>query len=53
MMYAGRLAMRVAFDTSSDQLQVVHVNDLASVESAAYLLKFDSVHGKQLDVILI
>lgn len=41
----GRLAMRIAFDTSGDDLQIVHINDLASVESSAYLLKFDSVHG--------
>ena len=38
--------MRIAFDTCSDELQVIHINDLASVESSAYLLKFDSVHGK-------
>lgn len=40
--------MRIAFDSCSDQLSVVHINDLASVESAAYLLKFDSVHGMHL-----
>jgi glyceraldehyde 3-phosphate dehydrogenase len=44
---AGRLAMRIAYDApdSSTNFAVVHVNDLASVESAAYLLKYDSVHG--------
>ncbi|KAG7667529.1 hypothetical protein Ndes2526B_g03529 [Nannochloris sp. 'desiccata'] len=41
----GRLVMRIAFDTCQDTIQIVHINDLAVVESAAYLLKFDSVHG--------
>lgn len=36
--------MRIAYDSSED-FQVVHINDLASVESSAYLLKYDSVHG--------
>jgi glyceraldehyde 3-phosphate dehydrogenase len=39
------LAIRIAFDNFQDDLNIVHVNDLASVESSAYLLKFDSVHG--------
>lgn len=38
--------MRVAFDSCSEEVAVVHINDLASVESSAYLLKFDSVHGE-------
>ena len=37
--------MRAAYDDNQDTVQVVHVNDLAAVESSAYLLKFDSVHG--------
>ena len=37
--------MRIAFDSCQDTIQVVHINDIASLESAAYLLKFDSVHG--------
>lgn len=40
----GRLAMRVAWD--SDLIQVVHVNEIAgNIESAAHLIKFDSIHG--------
>jgi glyceraldehyde 3-phosphate dehydrogenase len=40
----GRLAMRVAWD--SDLIQVVHVNEIAgNLESAAHLIKFDSIHG--------
>lgn len=37
--------MRIAFDTAQDVMTVVHINDLAAVESSAYLLKYDSVHG--------
>jgi glyceraldehyde 3-phosphate dehydrogenase len=39
----GRLVMRYAWDDPT--LEVVHINDLCSCESAAYLLKYDSVHG--------
>ena len=39
----GRLVFRYAWE---DPLQdIIHVNDLCSVESAAYLIKYDSVHG--------
>ena len=39
--------MRDAYDKTEAHtgFTVVHVNDLAAVESAAYLLKYDSVHG--------
>ncbi|KAL4421151.1 hypothetical protein ABPG77_000786 [Micractinium sp. CCAP 211/92] len=39
----GRLAMRIAFDCPD--LEVVHINEPSPIESSAYLLKFDSVHG--------
>lgn len=39
----GRLVFRYAWD--DPELEIVHVNDLCSCESAAYLLQFDSVHG--------
>lgn len=39
----GRLVFRYAWD--DPLLDVVHVNDVCSCESAAYLVKFDSVHG--------
>ena len=39
----GRLVFRYAWDDPT--LEVVHVNDLCAVESAAYLVKYDSVHG--------
>ncbi len=39
----GRLAFRYAWDDPT--LEIVHVNDLCSIESASYLVKYDSVHG--------
>lgn len=39
----GRLVFRYAWDDPT--LEIVHVNDLCSVESASYLAKYDSVHG--------
>ena len=40
----GRIAFRVA--ASRPDIQVVGINDLLDVEHLAYLLKYDSVHGK-------
>ena len=40
----GRLAFRSIIDRES--IEVVAINDLLSVEHLAYLLKYDSVHGK-------
>lgn len=38
--------MRLAFDSSENvDFMIVHINDPAAIESAAYLLKYDSVHG--------
>eukprot|EP00547_Thalassionema_nitzschioides_P000221 CAMPEP_0194214024 /NCGR_PEP_ID=MMETSP0156-20130528/15021_1 /TAXON_ID=33649 /ORGANISM="Thalassionema nitzschioides, Strain L26-B" /LENGTH=351 /DNA_ID=CAMNT_0038942193 /DNA_START=30 /DNA_END=1085 /DNA_ORIENTATION=+ len=39
----GRLMFRYAWD--DPELEIVHVNDICSCESAAYLVQFDSVHG--------
>lgn len=39
----GRLCFRYAWE--DPELEIVHINDLCSCESAAYLLKYDSVHG--------
>ena len=39
----GRLVFRYLWDDPT--VEIVHVNDLCAVESAAYLLKYDSVHG--------
>lgn len=40
----GRIAFRIA--AQSKDVEVVAVNDLQEVEQLAYLLKYDSVHGK-------
>jgi glyceraldehyde 3-phosphate dehydrogenase len=40
----GRIAFRVA--VSRPDVEVVAINDLLDVEHLAYLLKYDSVHGK-------
>jgi len=40
----GRAALKVIFET--DDLELVGVNDLMSIENAAYLLKYDSNYGK-------
>lgn len=42
---AGRLAFREAIN-KPDVFEFVQLNDLASVESTAYLFKWDSVHGE-------
>lgn len=39
----GRIVFRYAWDDPT--LEIVHVNDLCSCESASYLVKYDSVHG--------
>lgn len=40
----GRLVFRAAIN--NDQVQVVGINDLISVEYMVYMLKYDSVHGQ-------
>ncbi len=40
----GRIAFRVASERPN--IEIVGINDLLDVEHLAYLLKFDSVHGK-------
>lgn len=40
----GRIAFRIAAE--SNDVEVVAVNDLLDVDHLAYLLKYDSVHGK-------
>src|SRR5690606_28730854 len=40
----GRAALKLIFET--DDLEVVGINDLMSIENAAYLLKYDSNYGK-------
>ncbi|HEY8510347.1 MAG TPA: type I glyceraldehyde-3-phosphate dehydrogenase [Cyclobacteriaceae bacterium] len=40
----GRAALKVMMDEPS--LEVVAINDIMSIDNAAYLLKYDSVYGK-------
>lgn len=40
----GRIAFRIA--AQNEQVEIVGINDLLDVEHLAYLLKYDSVHGK-------
>ncbi|WP_378187267.1 type I glyceraldehyde-3-phosphate dehydrogenase [Aquimarina sp. W85] len=40
----GRIAFRIASERSN--VEVVAINDLLDIEHLAYLLKFDSVHGR-------
>jgi len=40
----GRLVLRIA--TQRDNVQVVAINDLLEVDYLAYMLKYDSVHGR-------
>jgi len=40
----GRIAFRIA--AQNEDVEIVAINDLLDVEHLAYLLKYDSVHGK-------
>ena len=42
----GRLVLRAIYESGRKDIKVVAINDLASVETNAHLLKYDSVHGR-------
>ncbi len=42
----GRLVLRAIHESERDDVRVVGINDLGSVETNAHLLKHDSVHGR-------
>jgi glyceraldehyde 3-phosphate dehydrogenase len=42
----GRLVLRAALESGRKDLEFVAVNDLAPIEQNAFLLEYDSVHGK-------
>lgn len=42
----GRLTFRAIVEKNSEDIEVVAVNDLASLDSVIHLLKYDSLHGK-------
>ena len=39
--------LRLAFDERQDLFQIVHINEPSPIESTAYLIKYDSVHGEK------
>lgn len=45
----GRAAFKIIMDTPG--LEIVAINDLMSVENAAYLLRYDSIYGKYQHVV--
>ena len=42
----GRLVFRAIIESKRNDISVVAINDLGSVEANAHLLRYDSVHGK-------
>jgi glyceraldehyde 3-phosphate dehydrogenase (phosphorylating) len=42
----GRMALRAAHETRSEDVEIVAINDLRPVATNAHLLKYDSVHGR-------
>ncbi len=42
----GRMVFRAAVENFSDEVEVVGINDLLEPEYLAYMLKYDSVHGR-------
>ena len=42
----GRMVFRAAVQNFSDDIQIVGINDLLDPEYLAYMLKYDSVHGR-------
>ncbi len=42
----GRLVMRAVYEGNRNDIEVVAINDLAPAKTNAHLLKYDSVHGK-------
>ncbi len=42
----GRLALRAIIETNRNDLQVVALNDLGSVDANAHLFRYDTVHGR-------
>ena len=42
----GRLVLRAIIESKRNDISVVAINDLLDIKHLAYLLKYDSVHGK-------
>ena len=41
----GRLVLRAIIESKNDQIEVIAINDLGSIETNIHLLKYDSIHG--------
>ena len=41
----GRLVLRAIIESKNDQIEVIDINDLGSIETNIHLLKYDSIHG--------
>ena len=42
----GRMVFRAAVENFKDDIEIVGINDLLDPDYLAYMLKYDSVHGK-------
>ena len=42
----GRNVLRAHIEGAKTDIQIVAINDLASIEEAAFLLEHDTVHGR-------
>lgn len=42
----GRLVLRAMIENNRQDIEVVGINDLATAEANAHLLKYDSIHGR-------
>jgi glyceraldehyde 3-phosphate dehydrogenase len=42
----GRLVLRAIAESGRDDIEIVAINDLGSVEANAHLLQYDTVHGR-------
>lgn len=42
----GRSVLRSVFEYGHDDIEIVAINDLTSVDTIAHLLRYDSVHGR-------
>ena len=42
----GRMVFRAAYENFSNDIEIVGINDLLEPEYLAYMLKYDSVHGR-------
>ena len=41
----GRLILRAAIETKRDDISIIAINNRSSIETAAHLIKYDSIHG--------